>query len=80
MGQYRIAAIQYLADRGIQTTINGPGISAAGVPYWFSSQEEAETFVGNLNLSYTEGKRLAECRKSNRRQHSRPLATSGMGA
>lgn len=80
MGQYRIAAIQYLADRGIETTISGPGISAAGVPYWFGSQDEADSFVENLNLSYAEGKRLAKWRKSNRRQASRPLAASSMGA
>jgi hypothetical protein len=64
MTLYRIVAIQQLAPQGFEATICGPGVPAAGVAYWFESTTEADGFVQNLNLSYSESKRLAAWRKS----------------
>ena len=64
MALYRVVAVQHVAAGGYETTISGPGIPAAGLPYWFDSKDEAYVFVENLNLSFSEAKRLAKWRKS----------------
>ncbi len=44
--------------------IVGPGIPAGGVLYWFATENEAQSFIENLNLSYVEAREFAKWRKS----------------
>ena len=48
---------------GVEALLNGPGIPGTGVRYWFGSEQEAHTFLENLNFSYNEAKQLASWRK-----------------
>jgi hypothetical protein len=64
MGPYRIVAVRSAENDGVEIVVGGPGIGRSGVCYWFSSEPETETFIRNLNLSYTEAKRLGSWRKT----------------
>jgi hypothetical protein len=48
---------------GVEALVTGPGIPGTGVRYWFVTEQEAHTFLENLNFSYSEAKQLASCRK-----------------
>lgn len=78
MVHYRIIAVQRIPNAGFETIIDGPGIPAGGVRYQFDSEDEAHSFIENLNLSYIEAKRLIGRRKSRLRNQvkvsPRPLA------
>jgi len=63
MAPYRVAAVRNVQPDGYETTIVGPGIPATGLSYWFGTLDEADSFVQNLNLSYSEAKRLSKWRK-----------------
>jgi len=64
MAYYRIIAVQRIPTGGFEAMIDGPGIPAGGVRYQFDSEDEAHSFIENLNLSYIEAKRLTGRRKS----------------
>lgn len=52
--------------------VGGPGIPRPGVSYWFSTEKEVVCFIENLNLSYSEGKRLSSWRKHLLCRRTRP--------
>lgn len=64
MSPYRVLAARSLENAGVETMIGGPGIRSQGVPYWFSCEQELHSFMENLNISYSEAKRLARWRKA----------------
>ena len=64
MGIYSVVAVHPSASGGIDVTIGGPGIPAGGIVYWFDRKDEANSFVSNLNLLYTDAKQLARWRES----------------
>ena len=68
MAHYRIIAVQPIPTSGFETIIDGPGIPAGGVHYQFDNEDEAHSFIENLNLSYIEAKRLTGRRKSQLRR------------
>ena len=68
MAHYRIIAVQPIPTSGFETIIDGPGIPAGGVRYQFDNEDEAHSFIENLNLSYIEAKRLTGRRKSQLRR------------
>jgi len=63
MGTYRIVALRPVENERFEAIVDGPGIPRDGVSYWFTSENEVESFVEDLNLSYIEAKRLASWRK-----------------
>jgi hypothetical protein len=64
MNHYQLTAFHQVATGGLECSIAGPGIPTTGIHYWFRTEQEAQTFVENLNSSYIEAKRLASWRKS----------------
>ena len=64
MKKYRIVALEQFKKGGLEVRIDGPGIPAAGVMYWFAAREEADSFIENLNISYFEAKQFTKWRKS----------------
>ena len=68
MAIYSVIAARPSASGGIDVTIGGPGIPVDGVVYWFDRKDEANSFVENLNLLYTDAKQLAKWRESRARK------------
>jgi hypothetical protein len=83
MAHYRIITVQRVPTAGFETTIGGPGIPAGGIRYRFDSEAEAHSFIENLNLSYSEARRLMGWRKAQLRNQirvsRRPLARANGG-
>ena len=68
MAIYSVVAVHPSADGGIHVTIDGPGIPVGGVVYWFDCKDEANSFVENLNILYSDAKQLAKWRESRARR------------
>ena len=68
MSQYRVVSVYQAAIGGFEAMIGGPGIPAAGVTYWFDSENEPYSFVENLNILYTSAKEARKWRDSNVRK------------
>jgi hypothetical protein len=75
MEPYSVVEVRHAATGGIEAIINGPGISPAGIPYWFTAEEQVYPFIENLNLSYREARRLGTC---SRRARSRQRIHKGV--
>jgi hypothetical protein len=60
---YHVISIHPNEDGGFEATIGGPGIPTGGVRYWFVTEDEPDSFVENLNLSYITSRELAACRR-----------------
>jgi hypothetical protein len=81
MGAYRIIAGQRSAVDGLDYIIGGPGIPPSGIRYWFASEDQAKSFIENLNFSYGEAKRLAKLRKAGpKRRVAEPAGSSAQAA
>lgn len=67
MRTYCLLALRQMQTGVFEAIIGGPGISTSGVLYWFGTEQEAHTFLENLNFSYNEAKHLASWRKQGRK-------------